>query len=489
MTKQSVRNATRSRWGALSLIVIAQFMVVLDISIVNVALPTIKSDLGFSEASLQWVISAYAIVFGGFLLLGGRLADLLGRRKVFMIGVALFSVASLLSALSWSAGALVGARALQGLGGALFAPAALALLMTTFREGKDRNLALGIWGAASGSGGAVGVLLGGVLTSFASWPWVFFINVPVGIALVIATPRVLAESKVLGGTRHFDVAGAFTVTSSLMLLVYTLTYADQHAWGSPVTFTLLVLSAALGTAFIWIESRAEAPLLPLRMFRSRTLAVANGLSIVVASLAFSEFFLLALYLQQVLHYSAMQTGGAFLAIAGTIAFVSNAAQTLVTRFGPRPVLASGLMLVSLSIGWFAQLPDDAHYGTDLLVPFILNGVGFALCFVPVVIAALTGVAPADAGIASGLVNTSRQLGGAVGLAAVTTVASSVSGLHGSPLGSVAATDALAHGFRTAFGVLAVLGLAGAGTAWAFLRPSAAGVEAVVEEELVPAEAA
>src|SRR3954470_13721430 len=288
MTKQSVRNATRSRWGALSLIVIAQFMVVLDISIVNVALPTIKSDLGFTEASLQWVISAYAIVFGGFLLLGGRLADLLGRRKVFMTGVALFSLASLLSGLSWSAGTLVGARALQGLGGALFAPAALALLMTTFREGKDRNLALGIWGAASGSGGAVGVLLGGVLTSFASWPWVFFINVPVGIALVLATPRVLEESKVLGGTRHFDVAGALTVTSSLMLLVYTLTYADQHAWASPVTFTLLAVSAALGTAFVWIESRAVAPLLPLRMFRSRTLAVANGLSIVVASLAFSE---------------------------------------------------------------------------------------------------------------------------------------------------------------------------------------------------------
>src|SRR3954468_2523325 len=232
MTKESVRNATRSRWGALSLIVIGQFMVVLDISIVNVALPTIKSDLGFTEASLQWVISAYAIVFGGFLLLGGRLADLLGRRRIFTIGIALFSLASLLSGLSWSAGSLVGARALQGLGGALFAPAALALLMTTFREGKERNLALGIWGAASGSGGAVGVLLGGVLTSFASWPWVFFINVPVGIALVIAAPRVLAESKVSGGARHFDVAGALTVTSSLMLFVYTLTFADQHGWRS-----------------------------------------------------------------------------------------------------------------------------------------------------------------------------------------------------------------------------------------------------------------
>jgi EmrB/QacA subfamily drug resistance transporter len=488
MSGASVQNLKQSRWAALSLVVIAQFMVVLDISIVNVALPSIKSDLGFSEASLQWVISAYAIVFGGFLLLGGRLADILGRRRVFSIGIGIFTAASLASGLSWSAGSLIGARALQGLGGALFAPAALALLMTTFREGRERNLALGIWGAASGSGGAVGVLLGGTLVSLASWPWVFFINVPVGIALVVAAPRVLAESKVLGGTRHFDVAGAVTVTSSLMLLVYSLTYADQHGWGSPVTFTLLAISAALATAFVLIEQRAASPLLPLRIFRSRTLTVANIVSAIVAALAFSQFFLLALYLQQVLGYSPLQTGAAFIAIAGTIAVVSNAAQSLVTRFGPRPVLATGLTLVGLTIGWFAQLPTDAHYGSDLLVPFLLNGVGFALTFVPVVIAALSGVAPADAGIASGLVNTTRQLGGAVGLAAVTTVASSAANLHGSAIGSIAGTDALAHGFRTAFAVLAVLGLAGAATTIAFLRPPKP-AEARAEEELVPAEAA
>jgi EmrB/QacA subfamily drug resistance transporter len=488
MTRQSVLNASQSRWGALSLIVIAQFMVVLDISIVNVALPTIKGDLGFSETSLQWVISAYAIVFGGFLLLGGRLADLLGRRRVFIVGIALFSVASLLSGLSWSAGTLVGARALQGLGGALFAPAALALLMTMFREGKDRNVALGIWGAASGSGGAVGVLLGGTLTSFASWPWVFFINVPVGIALVLAAPRVLVESKVLGAKRHFDIAGALSVTSSLMLLVYALTYADQHGWSDPVTLAVLGVSVLLGAAFVWIESRAEAPLLPLRIFRSRTLAVANGLAVIVASLAFSNFFLLALYLQQVLHYSALQTGGAFLAIAGTIAFVSNTAQTLVTRFGPRPVLAAGFVLVGGSTAWFAQLPVDAHYATDMLGPFLVNGIGFALCFIPVTIAGLTGVAPADAGIASGLINTSRQLGGAVGLAAVTTVASSASGLHaGAALTGLATQDALAHGFRTSFAVLAALGIAGAASTWAFLRPPR--VAEVPVEELVPVQEA
>jgi len=471
-----------ARWGALAMIVVAQFMVILDVSIVNVALPTIKTDLGFSEAGLQWVISAYAIVFGGFLLLGGRLADLLGRRRVFSIGIVVFSAASLLAGLSDSAGTLVGARALQGLGGALFAPAALALLMTTFREGRERNVALGIWGAASGSGGAVGVLLGGMLTSLASWPWVFYVNVPVGIALVALAPRFLRESRVEGATRHFDVAGAATVTASIMVLVYGLTYATQHGWGDAVTVTLLAGSAVLAAAFVAIEARAQAPLLPLRMFRSRTFSVANVLVIVVGTLAFGQFFLLSLYLQQVLDYSALQAGGAFVAIAGSIAVGSTLAQRFVTRFGPRPVLAVGLLTTGATLTWFARLPVDAHYATDLLVPFLVNGTGFALCFVPVTIAALTGVAPQDAGIASGLVNTSRQLGGAIGLAAVTTIAATAAGLHsGANLHTAAAAEALAHGFRTSFAVLGGLGLAGAALTALALAPRREPAEELVAE--------
>jgi EmrB/QacA subfamily drug resistance transporter len=445
-------------WVALALIVAAQFMVVLDISIVNVALATIKSDLGFSEASLQWVISAYAIVFGGFLLLGGRLADILGRRRVFVAGIALFTVASALSGLAWSAGSLVAFRGLQGLGGALFAPAGLSLLMTTFREGRERNLALGIWGAASGSGAAVGVLLGGVLTSYLDWPWVFYINVPVGLALVFLVPRRLAESRAEGVGRHFDVAGATTITASLMLLVYALTRATQNGWGSISTVTLIAASVALGVAFVAIERRAESPLLPFEVFRGTTLGTANVITAIIASIAFSQFFLLTLYLQQVLHYSAARSGLAFTAIAGTVAVTSNVAQRFVTRFGPRRVLAVGLLCAAASEALLTRLPVDGHYVTDLLPAFILIGLGIGISFVAVTIAALAGVPPRDAGIASGLVNTSRQVGGAIGLAAVTTIATTFA-THRSVGESAAA--ATTHGYRVAFGLLAVLALVAA----------------------------
>src|SRR6185437_10689508 len=292
-----------SRWAALALIVTAQCMVVLDGSIVNVALATIKRDLGFSEASLQWVITAYAIVFGGFLLLGGRLADLLGRRRIFIAGIALFTLGSALSGLSWSAGSLVAFRGLQGLGGAMFAPAGLSLLMTTFREGRERNTALGVWGAASGAGGAAGVLLGGVLTSYLSWPWIFYMNVPVGLALVVLIPRFLAESRGALAERHFDIAGALSVTSALMVLVYALTRATQHGWGSPSTVALLSVAVLLAGAFVVIERRAASPLLPFEVFRGTTLGTATVITAIVASLAFSQFFLITLYLQQLLHYS------------------------------------------------------------------------------------------------------------------------------------------------------------------------------------------
>src|SRR5579872_3087622 len=470
----------QARWAALALIVAAQFMVVLDLSIVNVALASIKSDLHFTQASLQWVISAYAIAFGGFLLLGGRLADVFGRRRVFVAGIALFTISSALCGLAWNEASLVVFRAVQGLGGALFAPAGLSLLMTTFREGRDRNLALGIWGAASGSGAAVGVLLGGVLTSYLSWPWVFYINVPVGLALVLLAPRHLAESRVEGARRHFDVAGATTVTASLMVLVYALTRATQNGWGSSSTITLLVAAAVLGALFVAIERRAASPLLPYHVFRGNTLGVATVITSIIAAVAFSQFFLLTLYVQQVLHYSAAKSGLAFAAIAGTVAIMSNVAQGLVTRLGARRVLAGGLLLAAASQGLLARLPVHGHYVTDLLPSFILIGLGMGVGFVAVTIASLAGVHPEHAGIASGLVNTSRQIGGAVGLAAITTIAT-VATRHSPAALSVAAADT--HGYRVGFGILAVLALVGAGlTATMRVRQPVTAVSERVRED-------
>ena len=350
------RQASRNRWAALVLIVSAQFMVVLDMSIVNVALASIKSSLDFSQASLQWVITAYAITFGGFLLLGGRLADILGRRRVFMTGIAVFTLGSVLSGLAWSATSLVVFRGLQGAGGALFAPAGLSLLMTAYREGRERNVALGVWGAASGSGAAVGVLLGGVLTSYLSWPWIFYINVPVGLALIALVPRFIAEARGDLASRHFDVAGATTITAALMLLVYALTRATQDGWGTPTTVTLLVASGLLATAFVVIERRAESPLLPFQAFRGNTLGIANVITCIIAAIAFSQFFLLTLYLQQVLHYSAAESGLAFAAIAVTVALMSNVAQRLVTLFGARRVLAAGLLSMGAAQALLVRLP-------------------------------------------------------------------------------------------------------------------------------------
>ena len=469
------REQLASRWAALALIVVAQFMVILDVAIVNVALPSIEVDLGFDQSGLEWVVTAYAIVFGGFLLLGGRLADLFGRRRIFVAGIALFAASSVLCGFAWSAGSLVAFRALQGLGGALLAPAGLSLLMTTFAEGRDRNVALGIWGAASGSGAAVGVLLGGVLTSYLDWPWIFFINAPVAAVLVLLAPRFLRESLV-PGRRHLDLAGTVSATGSVMLLVYALTLTTRRGWGDPLTLSLFAATATLALAFLAIERRAASPLLPLRLFRIRTFSVGNAVTTIVASIAFSEFFVLTLYLQDVLHYSAVETGLAFSAIAVTIAVVSNVAQALVTRFGPRNVLSVGLVLLTVSLALLARLPVPGDYSVDLLGPFVLNGVGFALCFIPVTIAGLAGVVPADAGAAAGLLNTSRQVGGAVGLAVVNTIAA----------GSMAATTgaggeaALAHGYRVALLVLAALALVGALLAATLLAPPPA-----TREELEP----
>jgi EmrB/QacA subfamily drug resistance transporter len=485
-----VKLATRSesrRWLVLAVTVAAQFMVIVDVSVVNVALPAIKNDLHFSQEGLQWVITAYSLLFGGALLLGGRLADLLGRRRLFMAGVSLFTLGSLFSGLAWSEGALIVTRALQGLGGALLAPAALSIVVATFREGRDRNVALAVWGAASGVGGAVGVLLGGFLTSYLSWSWIFFVNLPFGVAVLGVSPWLLDESRAALAHRHFDVLGATSITSGLMVLVYAITRASQHGWTNVVTIGLLATAAALIAAFIGIEVRSPAPLLPLRIFRLRTLSAANATMLTVGTVAFGQFFLLTLYLQQVLHYSAIETGVAFVAITVTLVAFTNLAQKLTTRFGARPVLSSGLLLAAAGGALYAQMPADGRYFWNVFPGLVLSGVGLALTFVPAMIAGLTGVQPADAGVASGLLNTSRQVGGSIGLAAATTIAATSSshyaGSHGVPAFS---GPALTHGFQVAFYVLIGLALVGAAIAAAFVEPKP---KAVVTASPVEAEVA
>ncbi len=444
------------RWIALAVIVAAQFMVVLDVAIVNVALPTIKTDLHFSEASLQWVVTAYSILFGGMLLLGGRMADLLGRRRLFIAGLALFTASSLLDGLAWSEGSLIAFRALQGLGAALVSPAALSILTVMFEEGRERNRALGIWGAVSGSGGAAGVLLGGALTSSFSWSWVFFINVPVGLLVLLASPKLLSESSAQMEHRSFDLPGAVSITGGLMVLVYAMTRAVQHGWGTPETIGLLVVSGGLIAAFVGIELRSPAPLLPMRLFRLRTLTGSNIAGLLIGAAAFSQFFLLTLYMQQVLHYSALQTGVAYITLTFAIIVVANVAQALVLRLGVRRVLPVGLALVAAALASFARMPVGGHYFWDLFPGFLVGGIGMALGFIPLTIGALAGVRPADAGVASGLVNTGQQVGGAIGVAVATTVAATSTSNYLSGHPGAASAAALTHGFASAFWVLAGL---------------------------------
>ena len=430
------------------------------------------------------MITAYAIIFGGTLLLGGRLADLLGRRRMFVAGLALFATSSLLSGFAWSSASLIGFRALQGLGGALLAPAALSLLMTTFAEGRERNRALGIYGAASGSGAAAGVLLGGVITSYLGWSWIFFVNVPVAVAAIALTPFLLRESRADVQHRHFDLAGAVSVTSGLMLLVYGLTRATTDGWGSPVTLGLLGAAAALIVAFVWIESRSRSPLLPLRIFRLRALSAANVTMALVGAVTFSEFFVLTLYVQDVLHYSAVQSGVAFVAFALSVVVASNLAQVVIGRIGVRATLMMGLALATVSVALLTQVPVDGHYFWDLFPAFVLGGTGLGFSFVPVTIASLAGVERADAGVASGLVNTSRQIGGAIGLAGISTIAASAAASYANAHGvSVASASATVSGFQTSFVVLGGLLVAAFVVAAVFLRPAQARVEEVEPAEL------
>ena len=469
------------KWIALVLLCATQFMVVLDVAIVNVALPSIQTALGFSQENLQWVVSAYTLTFGGFLLLGGRTADLLGRRRVFLAGLALFSAASLACGLAQSDTFLIAARAVQGVGAAVISPGALSILMTTFREGSERNKALGIWGAIAGIGGAAGVLLGGVLTDTLGWEWIFLVNVPVGVAVILLTPRFVAESHAENATRSFDVAGAVSVTAGLALLVYALVNTDSAGWASGETIGLMAVSAALIVAFVVIEMRATAPLLPLGIFRLRSLTGANIVGLLLGAAIFSMFFFLSLYMQQVLGYSALRSGFAYLLVAVTIIIAAAVSQALVTRYGSKIILAIGMALLTVGLLWFTMIEVNGSYVTNLVPGFLLTGVGLGFAFVPVSIAALQGVQAHEAGIASGLINTSQQIGGALGIAILATIATT----HTDSVMKEAGGDssqlarALTEGFQYAFAVGAGMALIGLIATLIFLDRSDVGQEAPV----------
>jgi EmrB/QacA subfamily drug resistance transporter len=455
------------RWKALAVLAVAQFMVVLDASIVNVALPSIQRDLGFAENDLQWVVNAYTLMFGGFLLLGGRAADLFGRRRVFVAGLLLFSFASLLGGFATTSGQLIAARALQGLGAAIVSPAALSIVTTTFTEGAERNKALGIWGALAGAGGASGVLMGGMLTEWAGWEWVLFVNVPIGLAAAFLAPRFVRESRTQERT-SMDVAGAVTVTAGLVVLVYALVDATDAGWGSGQTIGLLALSLALIGAFVAIELRTKHPIMPLTIFRNRNVASADAVALLVGASLFSMFFFISLYLQQVLGDSALEAGLSYLPLALAIVVSAGSAAQLVTRVGPKPVLVTGLVLTTIGLLLFTQVSADGSFLGDVLVPSVIVAVGLGLSFVPLTIVAVAGVSHQDAGMASGLINTAQQVGGALGLAVLSSIAASRIADAGGR-GPVALTE----GFQSAFAVgagFAALGVVLALLAVPHVRP-------------------
>jgi EmrB/QacA subfamily drug resistance transporter len=451
----------RRKWLALALLSVVQFMVVLDIAIVNVALPSIQVDLGFSQENLQWVISAYALVFGGFLLLGGRAADLLGRRRIFLGGLIVFTLASLFAGLAWSEASLISARALQGLGAAVITPAALSILSTTFVEGRERNVALGVWGAVGGFGAAAGVLLGGILTDALSWAWIFFVNVPVGVAAFVLAPILLKESRD-ATVRSFDAFGAVLVTGGLSSLVYAITQAGQDGWLAGKTVSFFGASVLMLVGFLAWEQRHPEPLMRLGILRIKTVSGANVAGFIMGTATFSLFLMLTLYMQQVLGYSPMKTGVGYLAVAGGAIFTSAIAAQLVTRIGVKPVLAIGMTSLTGGLVYFTQVSVGGSYLADLLPGFLLIAVGLGFSFVPISIAALAGIQPAEAGLASGLINTSQQIGGALGIAALSTIATSRT--SDALAGGATQAQALVDGFHGAFFagvILAAIGIVAA----------------------------
>jgi EmrB/QacA subfamily drug resistance transporter len=448
----------RRKWWALGLLSAVQFMVVLDIAVVNVALPSIKEDLGFSQENLQWVISAYALVFGGFLLLGGRAADILGRRRVFLAGLVVFTIASLTAGLAWSEASLIAARAFQGLGAAIISPAALSMVSVTFVEGRERNIALGVWGAVGGFGAAAGVLLGGIFTELLSWEWIFFVNVPIGLAALAISPFLLTESRD-ARVRSFDLPGALLVTGGLSSLVYAITQAGEQGWLAARTLGVFAAAALLLVGFVVRELTHPEPLMRLGIFRTRTVAGANVAGFIMGTAMFSMFLMLTLYMQQVLGYSPLQTGIGYLAVAGTAILWSTVAAQLVTRVGVKPVLVTGMSALTAGLVFFTQVSVGGSYVTDLLPGFLLIGVGIGFAFVPISIAALAGIEPREAGLASGLINTSQQIGGALGIAALATIATSRT--SDAVAAGVSNPAALVHGFTGAFlagAIIAALGI-------------------------------
>jgi EmrB/QacA subfamily drug resistance transporter len=456
------------RWHALALVCVAFFMVVLDVAIVNVALPSIQTDLDISRDTLQWIVTAYSLAFGGFLLLGGRAADLFGRRRVFIVGMIIFAGGSLACALSGSGGQLIVFRALQGFGGAIVSPATLAIISAAFRHGgAERNKAFGIWGGVAGSGAAAGVLLGGVLVEYLSWEWIFLVNVPVGVGIIALAPWLISEGRVEGGDRRIDPLAAVLVTAGLVSFVYAMSEAPDAGWLSGQTILFTAAAIVLVGAFFLLERRHESPLVPFWIFRLRPVTVANAVGALLGGAIFGGFFLLTLYMQQVLGYSALEAGVAFLATAGTTIPAAALSQAFVTRLGVKPVMTTGLFLMAFSYLWFTQLPPDGKFWTHLFIPYLASGFGLAFIFIPLSLAALTVVEDRISGISSGLLNTSQQIGGALGVAIMATIATT----HSETLleEGKSQAEAFTEGYNWAFWVAAGFMLLGAVITLAVLR--------------------
>jgi EmrB/QacA subfamily drug resistance transporter len=474
-----VRKHATNPWLVLVLICMAQFMVVLDATIVNVALPSIQKDLGLSEANLQWIINAYTLLFGGFLLLGGRAGDLLGRKRVFLVGLVIFTAASLLNGLATSSGMLIGFRSLQGLGAALISPAALSIISTTFAEGKERARALGVWAAIAIGGSAFGLVLGGWLTQSFSWPWIFFVNVPVGIATFLLALRFVPESREEGAHRSYDIAGAVTITGGLMSLVYAIVKAETKGWTASTTLIFFAVAIALIVAFVLRELRAVQPLVRLSIFRVRSLLTANLTMFLVFSGMFAMFFFNTLYIQRVLGYHPLKAGVAFLPFTAGIMVSAGIASGFAPRIGVRPVAAAGMILTAIGMLFFARMPVHGSYAVDVLPGMILASLGMGAVFMPLTLIATTGLEDEDQGLASGLFNTSQQIGGALGLAILSTIAASKTN-GGSPA-------QLVHGFHYAFAGGAVIVLLGLAVMVALLRKRhVAKIEAIERAEPVTA---